>query len=211
MTKISILIPTTPDRTPFVVRLGEQFREQLGPPVRVSREGDPDGLYREIYKNGEVEILYLSTARQSDDNRVENSIGFKRNILLGLADGEYLDFIDSDDRIGPNYFKHAFEGIDRGVDVCGLTGIITEDGQNPKKFVHSMQYDSWFEKDGVYYRNNNHLNVIRSSIAKKMHFPETNMGEDHDYSKQLLRSGMIKTEYWEPETILYYYDYVSKK
>lgn len=125
--------------------------------------------------------------------------------------GEYLAFVDSDDRIGPKYFEHAFTGIEQGVDACGLTGIITEDGQNPKKFVHSMRYDSWFEKDGVYYRNNNHLNVVKSSIAKQMHFPETNQGEDHDYSKQLLASGLIKTEYWDENEVIYHYDYRSKK
>jgi hypothetical protein len=98
-----------------------------------------------------------------------------------------------------------------GVDACGLTGVITEDGKNPKVFVHSMKYDSWFEKDGVYCRNNNHLNVVKASIAKQMTFPETSMGEDHSYSKQLLESGLIKTEYWDEHEILYYYDYISKK
>ena len=202
--KLSVLVPTTPDRTPFVVRLGGQFLQQLGAPVKVDREGEPRGLFREIYRNGEVEILYLT------DNK-ENSIGFKRNLLLSLADGDYLAYIDSDDRIGPKYFQHAFTGIEQGVDACGLTGIITEDGQNPKKFVHSMRYDSWFEKDGVYYRNNNHLNVVKSSIAKQMHFPETNQGEDHDYSKQLLASGLIKTEYWDENEVIYHYQYRSKK
>lgn len=204
MTKLSVLIPTTPDRTPFVVRLAGQFREQLGQPVRVDKEGDPRGLYRDIYRNGEVEILYLT------DNK-ENSIGYKRNMLLGLADGEYIEFIDSDDRIGEKHFEHAFVGISKGVDACGLTGIITEDGQNPKKFVHSMRYDSWYEKDGVYYRGINHLNVCRASIAKQMKFPETNHGEDRSYSDQLMASGLIKTEYWDENETIYLYDYISKK
>jgi hypothetical protein len=43
-----------------------------------------------------------------------------------------------------------------------------------------------------------------------MRFPETNMGEDHDYSKQLLASRLIKTEYWNPEEVTYYYDYIKK-
>ena len=146
-----------------------------------------------------------------DIDRGSKSIGAKRNSLLSKAAGEYLSFIDDDDIVGDNYFEHAFKGIEQGVDACGLTGIITEDGQNPKKFVHSMRYDSWYEKDGVYYRNNNHLNVVKSSIAKQMHFPETNQGEDHDYSKQLLASGLIKTEYWDENEVIYHYDYRSKK
>jgi len=197
---LSILIPCTPDRLPFLQQLGRQFHDQLGLTTKMDHSDNP--LSRDTY--GDVEVIYF------EDN-YQHSIGHKRNILLQGAQGDYIAFIDSDDRIGPNYFKHAFKGIEQGVDACGLTGIITEDGQNPKKFIHSMRYDSWFEKDGVYYRNNNHLNVIRREIAQKMKFPETSQGEDHDYSKKLLASGLIKTEYWDENEILYYYDFRSKK
>lgn len=201
MAKLSILIPTTQDRAAFIEKLNVQFHEQLGSHVR-PRLTSPGGIV--IDRFADVEVIYFH------DNK-EHSIGYKRNILLDLAEGQYLAFIDSDDRIGANYFKHAFTGIEMGVDACGLTGIITEDGQNPKKFVHSMKYDSWFEKDNVYYRNNNHLNVVKASIAKQMRFPEVSMGEDHSYSKQLLASGLIKTEYWDENEVLYMYDYISKK
>jgi len=201
--KLSVLIPCTPDRQPFIDKLLIQFREQLGL-FGNYLDRKNSHIRIEMFHAAQVEIIYFE-----DDYKY--SIGYKRNALLDYARGEYIVFIDSDDRIGPNYFKHAFEGISRGVDACGLTGIITENGLNPKKFVHSMQYDSWFEKDGIYYRNNNHLNVVRSDIAKRMKFPETNQGEDHDYSKQLLASGLIKTEYWDQDEVIYYYDYRSKK
>jgi glycosyltransferase involved in cell wall biosynthesis len=197
--KLSILIPTTPNRLPFMIKLIRQFTRQLGQPL-----SEVDGAEVSIYTYKDVEVIIF------EDNK-EHSIGYKRNFLLDLAKGQYLAFIDSDDRIGANYFLHAFKGISMGVDACGLTGVITEDGKNPKVFVHSMKYDSWFEKDGVYCRNNNHLNVVKASIAKQMTFPETSMGEDHSYSKQLLESGLIKTEYWDEHEILYYYDYISKK
>jgi glycosyltransferase involved in cell wall biosynthesis len=205
--KLSILIPTTPDTEDFLLRLFSQFppaektdtlmtfvHEDTG-----SKIGEIFGVY-----SGVIEILVFT------DNFIY-SIGKKRNYLLEHAKGDYIAFIDDDDEIGPNYFKHAFAGIEKGVDACGLTGIITEDGLNPKKFVHSFLYDHWFEKDNVYYRNNNHLNVIKREIAIQMKFPETNMGEDHDYSKQLQRSGLITTEYWDQEEVIYYYKYRSKK
>lgn len=201
-----MLIPTTPDREPFLRKLLGQISDQLGY-AECGRLDLQQGIgmrYEKCSYECGVEVLLCY-----DD--FQNSIGFKRNCLMNLAAGQYLAFIDSDDRIGDNYFKHAFTGISAGVDACGLTGIITEDGQNPKKFVHSMRYDSWFEKDGVYYRNNNHLNVVKSSIAKQMRFPETNQGEDHDYSKQLLASGLINTEYWDENEVIYHYDYRSKK
>lgn len=204
MIHLSVLIPTTPDRFPFMLKQQIQFEEQLG--LIQKQEGISLGVNKEIYRDiyKDVEVLYFE-----DDKTA--SIGFKRNVLKDMARGKYLAYIDSDDRIGPNYFAHAFTGIDKDVDACGLTGIITEDGKNPKKFVHSMKYDSWYEKDNVYYRNNNHLNVIRSSIARQMTFPEINTGEDHSYSKQLLASGLIKTEYWDEKEVLYYYDFISKK
>lgn len=210
--KLSILIPTTPDRDGFMDALFLQFEDQM---KWVGGKQIPDwngcvlSTAYFTYSGGlpyscEIEVIDLLDEKT-------HSIGWKRNRLLEQSVGEYIAFIDSDDRIGERYFKHAIEGILQKVDVCGLTGIITEDGKNPKKFVHSLKYDSWFEKDNIYYRNNNHLNVIKRSIAIQMKFPEINMGEDHDYSKQLQRSGLIKTEYWDENEILYYYDYRSKK
>jgi len=140
----------------------------------------------------------------------EKSIGQKRNELLQQSPAEYVAYVDDDDLLSDNYVKLILEGIEKGVDACSLTGIITENGLNPKKFIHSNRYDSWFEKDGVYYRNTNHLNCIKSSIAKQFIFPEKNFGEDHDFSKQLLRSGLIKNEHWIESTI-YHYDYQSNK
>lgn len=201
---LSILVPTTLDRHPFILSLKRQFEEQLGLIQKQERIdfGTTALIYRDIYKD--VEVVYYEDYKKL-------SIGFKRNVLKDMARGKYLGYIDSDDRIGPNYFKHAFAGIALDVDACGLTGIITEDGKNPKKFVHSIKYDSWYEKDNVYFRNTNHLNVIRTSIAMQMTFPEINKGEDHSYSKQLLASGLIKTEYWDENEVLYHYDYISKK
>lgn len=188
MILLSILIPTTPDRKSFMDTLLSNLVKQRNDFCAQTR----------------MEII------QYEDN-FEHSIGYKRNWLLERANGKYLAFFDSDDRPGSRYVQHAFEGIYKDVDCCGLTGIITEDDKNPKKFIHSIEYDSWFEKDNIYYRNTNHLNVTRSSIAKQMKFPEINLGEDHSYSKQLLASGLLKTEYWDRNEIIYYYDYRSKK
>lgn len=180
--KLSILIPHTTKYVGFLERLERVLNPQLTPDVQV--------------------IKYVDNG--------EKTIGKKRNWLLQKATGKYLCFIDSDDVVSENYVSLLMEGIEKNVDACSLTGIITEDGGNPKRFIHSMKYASWFEADGVYYRNNNHLNCIKSDIAKRMVFPETNHGEDRDYSKQLLNSGMIRTEHWI-EPVIYYYEYRRKK
>jgi hypothetical protein len=118
-------------------------------------------------------------------------------------------FIDDDDTISDNYISLVMEGIDKGVDCCSLTGIITDDGKNPRKFIHSDKYDSWFEKDNIYYRCVNHLNCIKTSLALQIGFPEKNNGEDHHYSLRLKKSGLIKTEH-EIEPVIYYYEHRSK-
>lgn len=152
----------------------------------------------------EVEVLTDSSDKH------KKSIGKKRNDLMQLAEGKYLCFIDDDDEISDDYLDVILQGCVRDVDAIELKGIITEDGLNPKLFIHSMRYDHWFEKDNIYYRNNNHLSPVRSSIAKKMTFPEVNMSEDHEYSRQLQASGLIKTE-WPVEKPYYFYKYRRNK
>lgn len=186
MKLLSILICTVPQRKDFFQSLMRELRRQLQ----------------------ELDAWNKVSVDTNDDT--EWSIGKKRNFLLQDAQGKYIAFIDDDDRISPNYIKLLLEGIATDPDACSLIGEITEDGKNPKKFIHSLKYTSWYEQDNVYYRNNNHLNCVLSSIAKQMKFPNSNHGEDRSYSQQLLDSGLLKTEYWIEE-ILYYYDYRSVK
>lgn len=152
-------------------------------------------------QNGDYELLI---------NGSNQSIGAKRNFLLAEASGEYVAFIDDDDTVSEHYISHLMDGINKGVDCCSLTGIITDDGKNPRKFIHSDKYDSWFEKDNIYYRCVNHLNCIKKSIALQIGFPEKNRGEDHDYSMKLKKSGLIKTEH-EIKPVIYYYEFRSRK
>lgn len=144
------------------------------------------------------------------DDRRGVTVGEKRNSLLGQASGEYIAFCDDDDIVSPNYVNLILEGIGKEVDCCSLTGEITFDGINPKKFIHSIEYNHYFEEDSIYYRPPNHLNTIKASIAKQFKFPMRSHGEDTDWSLQIASSGLLKTEH-SIEEILYYYDYRSKK
>lgn len=182
--KLSVLIPTLPVRKHFFDRLISQIHNQT--------------------------IPYLHDFHTVIDDDSNISIGVKRNNLMAKAHGDYLVFIDDDDRIADNYLQLVMAGIATSPDCCSLNGIITTDGNNPKPFKHSIDYREMYEQDGVYYRPPNHLNVVRSSVAKKMVFPDWDRSEDSNYCFQLRDSGLLKVEY-KIEPVLYFYDYVSDK
>lgn len=150
------------------------------------------------------------------DDDLNLSIGAKRNRLLDSAEGEYIAFIDDDDTVSDNYVQLLMEGIEKGVDCCSLRGIITEDGQNPLIFEHSLKYKAYRTVtdssvyDVRYERYPNHLNCIKASIAKQFRFPEKNHSEDTEWATMIHKSGLLKTEHVIP-TVIYNYEYVSRK
>lgn len=178
--KLSLLICSLTKRDRMLRRLMDRIRPQLTP---------------------EVEILV-------ETDRGERSIGAKRNALLERAKGEYVAFIDDDDLVSRDYVIRILNAIQTQPDCVGLEGVITTNGRSPKKFIHSLQYREWFERDGVYYRNPNHLNAIKRELALKTKFAEVNHGEDSDYSRRVLEH--LKTEVHLPGPI-YFYEFRSNK
>ncbi len=186
--KLSILILTIPERKNFLDKL-------------------LDELHRQIMESGQHESIEILV------NASDGDIGSKRNYLLNEAKGKYLNFFDDDDMPGNYYILTLLSGISMNVDVISLRGIYSVDGIMDGIFEHSIKYSEWKNDqpgDIKYLRNPNHLNCIRSTIAKQFQFPRTNFGEDHDWSKQIQKSGLLKKEYYHQE-ILYYYNYRSKK
>ena len=94
-----------------------------------------------------------------------------------------------------------------------MTGVITWDGNNPEVFEHSIKYKAYRTNDTgpiKYERYPNHLNIIRSDIAKQFRFPEINHGEDTDFATQIFKSGLLKKE-TTIDGVMYHYDYKAKK
>lgn len=187
--KLSILICSLEERKRFLDRL----LSILGPQIQ-NREND-------------VEVLICN------DNR-EHSIGYKRNRLLEASSGQYICYIDDDDVVSDDYVQKVLEAIKSNPDVVGIHLLHFENGKQTGLTYHSIKYDKWWEekKNGEslirYYRNPNHLNPVRKEYAIRVMFPDINMGEDRDYSKNL--KWMLKTEEYIPEPI-YTYLFVTNK
>jgi glycosyltransferase involved in cell wall biosynthesis len=183
--KLSILIPTVPGREHFMDRIMQQVSEQAAcwP---------------------EVEICWSIGERNV-------SIGMRRNELVARAKGEYICFIDDDDRIADNYIQLVMDAIRlTNPDCCSLNGIITTDGKNQQQFKHSIEYKEFYERDGILYRCPNHLNAVRTDLARQCPFPDWERSEDSNYAFQLRDKGLLKVEA-KIEPVLYYYDFVSDK
>jgi hypothetical protein len=109
-------------------------------------------------------------------------------------------YIDDDDRVSETYISDILSILlNNDVDCCSLVGEITIDGGVPQKFIHSLKYEGWFDEgegaDKVYYRNPNHLNVIKQFLKGKRTF-----GESHKllaYIKENFTKEELENEVWK--------------
>ena len=188
--KLSILICTLPSR----IIVFERLRSKL--------------ISQAEANNLQDHIEILSNADESI------SIGNKRNLLLKESKGLYVCFIDDDDDIADYYIEELSKVVESDKDCASLKGIITWDGERPEIFEHSIKYQSYKSnlknQEVIYERYPNHLNCIKSDIAKQIAFTDKNFSEDTDYADMLFASGLIKTEF-TIDKILYYYLYATKK
>lgn len=192
--QLAILILTIPNRKEFLARLFEVLLPQCTETVTILTDDRP---------------LLTKAA--------------KRNFLLdqGTRIADYVAFVDDDDLVDKDYIELLMRGINKGVDCCSLSGVITDDGFDPRLFQHSIRFNEYktVTEKGItrYERYPNHLNCIKSEIARRFEFPETkhrfgdaDHGEDTEWATLIHESGLLETEHWIDE-IIYYYEHRNKK
>lgn len=145
----------------------------------------------------EVEILWFG------DNK-KRSIGQKRNDLITLAKGEYVVFIDDDDRITYDYIESLLGGIKSGADAVVFKAKYTPNG---REVFYDIAYKHDFNTNSAYFRIPNHLMCVKRTIALSVKYKDMNFGEDAEYAKRLRRA--INTQH-KIDNILYFYDYNSR-
>lgn len=173
MQKLAILIPTLEGREAYLHRLMDIIKPQ-----------------EKIYGN-RVEIITLK------DNK-EKTTGWKRNMLTEMAiqsGATHRAFIDDDDTVSHDYLDLNMPGVLQDFDCNSLVGLYSLNGRYDRPFYHSLKYDHWWQDQHGYYRNPNHLNVVKLSLIRDIPFQDKTIGEDGCWSEDIFKAGVLKTEY----------------
>ena len=144
-------------------------------------------LNKQITASNAQNIVEIVT--ETDEGNL--SVGTKRNKVLDRANGEYVCFIDDDDMVTPIYVSKILNALQSKPDVVELVGFLPH---HNLPFIHNLKCGGHFRKDGIQFRTPNHLNTIKTEIARKIRYVEISHGEDQDYSHRLWQSGLMKTE-----------------
>lgn len=187
--KLSILVPSV--HTRYMNGTNMRIQSQLF------------GEWRELPEDqrAEIEILILTDTKS-------RTIGAKRNDMLDMAQGEYVAFVDDDDRVTPDYLQTLLRATDSRVDVITFQVEVSLNGDpTAKPCYYSLDYLSDYNGADAYYRLPNHLMCVKRDLARKARFPETQRGEDAEYAKRL--RPLLRTEH-PIHRVLYYYDFNSQ-
>lgn len=143
------------------------------------------------------------------------STGDKSNKLMSIAHGKYLCRFDADDKPTDDYMRVMRDGIRSNADCISLRGMLYIDGVIDGIFEHSIKYNQYRtinarEGEVKYERFPNHLNAVKSSIAKQFTYPNKTISEDTEFATKMYNSGLIKTEHYDSR-IIYLYQYRTVK
>ena len=156
-------------------------------------------LLSESEKN-DVEIIVLQ-----DNKKI--MLGTKRNFMVDMAQGQYVVFVDDDDRINQLYLKKLLTASYNLTDCITFKALVTINGTDAKECIYSVKFDSDANFEDRYERIPNHICAINRLIARKVNYPAIPYGEDSGFSKEIKK--YLQTEHFINE-VLYFYDYNSQ-
>lgn len=140
-------------------------------------------------------------------NRGRRPLGDYRRLLCENARGEYVCFVDDDDRLPDHYvsdivaaFGEDYVGFE--IEVLDMAGVIGRPGQKYRA-IHSIRNKRWHQVGDVFYRHVSHLNPIRRDLALKGVW-EGNQSEDHRWADSTVQ--FVRSENYI-DKVMYYYDF----
>ena len=182
--KLSVLVPTLSSRSEHLQSLLSELNYQI--------------------QSKPVQVLWLG------DNK-SMTVGEKRNLLLDLAKGEFVSFVDDDDKIADNYIDTLLKAIDDNPDctVICFHGEQTTDGKKDLPFRYNRNFGRNYKTviDGQRWKVMlpDHLCAWRKSKIT-VRFPSKNLGEDHQWSREMVHSYTEHDQVLLTDT-LYHYNY----
>ncbi len=150
----------------------------------------------------DIEIIVLQ------DNKTL-MLGTKRNYMVDMAQGQYVVFVDDDDRVNPLYLKKLLTATYKQTDCITFKAWVTINEMDlaAKECIYSIKYDVDANFEERYERIPNHICAIKREHARKVNYPAIPYGEDSGFSKEIKK--YLETEHFINE-ILYFYDYNSE-
>jgi hypothetical protein len=178
---LSILTPAIPERI-----------EQLAV-LRSLIEGQQTAL-----PAGSIEWLVFC------DTRGARTVGEKRDELVRMARGQYVAFVDDDDRISDDYCEWVIEAITESptADVITFRQHVTWNGLTGEVRFSLGAQNHPFTPNTETLRAPWHVCAFRSALAKAHHFPPTNYGEDWEWARHV--GADCKTETHVPRVLHFY-------
>ena len=182
--KLTILVPTVPSRIDLFY-------------PRIMKN-----LINQTKKYDNVELISFF------DNK-KRSIGKKRQEMINLTQGEYVVFIDDDDRIADDYVDQIMAALiaNPSTDCVVFDCICTVNGGLRKHCKYGIEFNNGHDvpgTGGTQWRGKPaHTMVYKTEIAKKHSFSDLRNAEDYDWVHRACQD--IKTQS-RIDKILYFYD-----
>jgi glycosyltransferase involved in cell wall biosynthesis len=150
---------------------------------------------------GRTDVELLSIV----DNK-SMTVGRKRNLLLSMATGEYVVFVDDDDILEKTYVEDIVAATASGADVLCFDLMRYVSGIQDRVVHYSKEFKVDSNEPRQYKRIPNHIMCFKRSLAASVRYAELTFGEDSDWAKRMLP--LIKSEH-QIGKVLYRYMYNS--
>jgi glycosyltransferase involved in cell wall biosynthesis len=132
------------------------------------------------------------------------TIGAKRNWLVRMASGVYVQFIDDDDTIADDMLAQVLSVTETDCDVIAFPAMVRVNGGPWRKCYYSVDFTHDHSTATEYRRLPNHICAVKRVLALDTPFADICMGEDADYARRLFPKINSEAKIEKP---LYFYDY----
>lgn len=189
---LSILVPSIPERSKILVDMYTKLYKQI------------ITLWRIHPMLGDVEII-IDESKSFLHGGL--SIGKKRESLVDRAKGRYLNFLDDDEDIAPNYTETLMRLCQNDVDVVTFRNLTKTDTYWTVVDMSLKNHNEEATPDRIVKRAPWHICPVKSEYAKLYDFEDSNYSEDWTWMEKVLKH--CKTEA-HTDQILHCYNHSSK-